>query len=102
MTRVIWYPERKLLRVSGHAGSAPEGEDLLCAAISTLTWTLGDAVTEFGGEMHLDRAGACVEIRARPTPGEAEERCGYLFRVIVNGFRGIAEKFPEYLGVEER
>ena len=102
MTNVIWYPERQLMRIAGHAGAAPEGEDLVCAAISTLTWTLGAAAEEFAGRTEIDSARAWVEIRAAPEGEEDTARCRYLFEVIAGGFAGIAEKFPEYLRIEKR
>ena len=32
--------------VKGHAGTAPAGQDLVCAAVSTLTYTLAENVAQ--------------------------------------------------------
>ena len=36
----IFYDGETSLRISGHAGSAPKGQDLICAAVTALALTL--------------------------------------------------------------
>ena len=44
------------LEVSGHAGAAPAGRDLVCAAVSALSWACIGYVSELYGRGRLCRA----------------------------------------------
>lgn len=57
------------LRLSGHAGSGPKGEDLVCAGVSTLACTLAASVEALG------REGKAEQVRIVLRPGFAEIRC---------------------------
>ena len=45
MIRVIYHPQHNRLTADGHAGSGPQGHDLVCAAISALALTLAGNVS---------------------------------------------------------
>ena len=102
MTTVIWEPEALCLSVKGHAGAAPAGEDLVCAAASILAWTLADTVTEtaeFYGHVRVREHGAEITVRAAPEE-DCEERCRAVFETVARGFSLLAEKHPEYIRME--
>ena len=40
MIKIAYYPKFHQLTIEGHAGSAPKGEDLICAGVSALWHTL--------------------------------------------------------------
>lgn len=46
MIRVVCAPGR--LTAEGHAGYAPEGKDVVCAAASALVWALAGVLQETG------------------------------------------------------
>lgn len=87
------------LTVSGHAGAAPRGEDLVCAAASMLVYSLAQAVLELGERGLLKEA---PEVRI--LPGEAviaavasDEGLRELrqsFRVARLGFQLLGESYP--------
>ncbi len=52
MIKVIYYREYNRLTVEGHAGSGPEGHDLVCASASALALTLA------GNVAHMEAIGA--------------------------------------------
>ena len=55
------------LTLQGHAGGAPRGQDLVCAAVSMLTYALAQRLTE------LDSKGALVQPpKICLTPGDAQ------------------------------
>lgn len=95
MIRVNYYPQEPRLLVSGHAGYAPLGEDIVCAGISALYCTL---------RMHE----GVVEVQGRYPPME-ERRCALcaeadrwqelkpLFDMIAMGMRDIAQRYPEHV-----
>ena len=101
MTRVFYDPDRLHLRVEGHATSAPAGEDLVCAAVSALCWTLiaeAEAEERYHAEIAADAETARVDVRCCPE-GASAFACGYLFDIIMGGFALLAENYPEYITI---
>ncbi len=101
MTTVLYEPEEFRLRIEGHAGSAPKGGDLVCAAVSALAWTLAGAAQEFRAGILIDEAKAIVDVRCRPE-AEARVRCRCLFDIIAGGLALIAQQNPEHLRIVNR
>lgn len=89
------------MEISGHAGSAPRGEDLICAACTILAYTLISA-TEGRGELrpqyYISNEDALIRVLCRPEEG-MEERCEEIFRAIESGFEVLALRHPEYVEV---
>lgn len=93
--------DRKNLRVTvkGHAGTAPAGMDLVCAAVSTLTYTLAVNVKK------LHRWGKVAKPKIRLEKGDAEISCiptgacrsmvQDVFEAVCIGFALLAEKYPD-------
>lgn len=93
--------DRKCLRVTvkGHAGTAPAGMDLVCAAVSTLTYTLAVNVKQ------LHRWGKVAKPKIRLEKGDAEISCvpvcscrsmvKDVFEAVCIGFALLAEKYPD-------
>lgn len=69
MIRAVYRRDRYALQVTGHAHSAPAGEDLVCAAASALVCTLAQAAER------LAERGILTDSRVRLAPGEAEIVC---------------------------
>ena len=51
MINITFVPQSLELRVEGHAQHGKKGEDIVCAAISTLFYTLGEALHQSGDMM---------------------------------------------------
>ena len=88
------------LTIKGHAGSAEKGRDLICAAVSTLTYTLVAELYELE-EMGLVDMG---DIQVRLEPGDAEVSFGSrswavegAYRTVCAGFKMLAKQYPEYV-----
>ncbi len=77
---------RDSLKIKGHAGYAPTGEDLVCAAVTILWRTL---VASLNRCEYQEAAGDCYMICGGLADTEA-------FRIILNGFRLISEHYPEH------
>ncbi len=82
MTTVHFDRRVAVLSLSGHAGAADRGRDLVCAALSALAET---AAAQPGAE--TERGEARMTVRA------AEERLAAL----AEGFRLLAREFPEFV-----
>ncbi len=81
MIRAVRSPGRLVIR--GHAGTAPKGQDLVCAAVSILTETLRAVLPEGAAEMG---EGFGAFRFSEPCP-EADFVCA--------GLKLLAESFPE-------
>ena len=105
MTRIRYDEERLRLEMEGHAGAAPAGEDLVCAAASMLWLTLREnlsgerAVRELQPVFIEGDGRRCAE--CYPADEESEGWARAIFRVIGTGLRLLAESFPQYVSFEE-
>lgn len=94
MIEVRIRPER--IEISGHAGYAEPGKDIVCAAVTALTQTLIQSIENLTDD----------EIEYRISPGKVEVEYGNLSeksKTLVDSFFVgiclIAEEFPEYVKV---
>lgn len=104
MIKVVYHRLHNRLTVDGHAGSGPEGHDLVCSAVSALALTLAgnvaymktrDAV--YGEIMKLDEGSA--EIQCTPYR-RYKDSVEQVFRSICVGFELLATKYPENISYE--
>lgn len=101
MTRVIFDRAGPELRCEGHAGAAPLGQDLVCAAESILLYTLLDYVGQREALMHPQvwLSPGRARILCRPEKGQ-RRRCRELMEAIFRGFELLEQAYP--LCVETR
>ena len=106
MIHVTYYKLFNRVTVEGHAGSGPEGHDLVCSAVSALALTLAgnvaymkaqDAV--YGEIIKLDEGNA--EIQCTPYR-RYKDSVAQIFRAICVGFELLATKYPENISYEVR
>lgn len=99
------YPDGRMeLRVSGHAGSAPKGEDLVCAAVSILVYTAATCLQEawLRGKLQVQPEILLQEgfarIRVKPM---AHHRAAaqQIFSVVRCGMEILAGSFPHHVRV---
>lgn len=94
------------LKVEGHAGAAPKGEDIICAAASILSYTLAQTLSYMHSEGKLQKkpnikindTGEAV-ITAKPKPEWYEEALHSYFVAQV-GFHLLAHNYPQHVAVE--
>ncbi len=90
--------------VSGHAGFADHGEDLVCAAVSVLTISILNGLTEILGRKDL---GEVVEegyvrfIIPEITDDPMKMKTDTLISTYLLGIRGIKEAYGDYIQFEE-
>lgn len=99
MIEITYYRDYNRVTVQGHAGTAPEGHDLVCAAVSAITGTLAANMEQ------LAQKGAvrapCIRLEKGDAEIGGEYRHGYrsLVQMVVSaicvGFELLAEKYPE-------
>ena len=102
MTRVLYEPKRFHLRIDGHAGSAPKGEDLVCAGVSALAFALLQAMTDFdGSEAVVEEEDGIIDVRCDPAPYEVIA-CEAVMDAFAGGLSLLASEYPQYVKYEER
>ncbi len=106
MIEVCYHRKYNRVTISGHAGSGPEGHDLVCAAVSALALTLA------GNVAYMEAQGAVRNVTTHLGEGKAEICCSpvrkykdsaeQIFRAICVGFELLAAKFPDNIKYEVR
>lgn len=87
------------LATSGHAGYAPAGQDIVCAAVSVLAQTLANKVEAAARSGRL--LTSCVQhgetfvVQALPKPGPNALMVASWFDFVEEGLRALAEEHPD-------
>lgn len=90
------------LRLSGHAGAAPYGEDIVCAAVSALFCTLAGGISaheelfERTPVVYLRSGDSFVQCEPK---AECRETVDVLYDVFLSGIYSIAIQHPENLKI---
>ena len=90
--------------IDGHAGYGDYGSDIVCAACSTLGYTLmqqAAAMHEAGAlrEMRQEHAAGHILLDFEAREG-AEKAVEAAVQTILGGFALLAEKYPDYVRLE--
>lgn len=80
----------------GHAGLAPRGKDVLCAAVSAIVETLAGAVIEILKRGTVERGEGWIRIRVDRPDRESELLCGAALLSI----RRLQAEHPEKIRIE--
>ena len=99
MIHVTYYRQYNRVTIDGHAGTGPEGHDLVCAAVSALALTLA------GNVAYMETQEAVYGVVTDLKEGNAEIQCtpyrrykdsvAQIYRAICVGFELLATKYPE-------
>ena len=90
------------MKLTGHAGQAKKGEDIVCASASILAYTVAQALQfqyEEGGlkkKPHLKLEPGDTVIIAKPKPESYEETL-HTFFVAQVGYCLLAKTYPQYV-----
>lgn len=90
------------LKVSGHAGSAEQGKDIICAAASILSYTLAQAVTFMHeeGKLHKKPNIRMKDGEAVITVKPKDEWYGealHAYFITQVGFHLLSHNYPQYV-----
>ena len=92
MIRVVWGRDRVTLR--GHAGYAPAGQDIVCAAVAAVVFALAGALEQQDAVEELTIRPGLVILAARP--GHEPE-----LQVLRSGLGQLAGRYPGCIRLEE-
>jgi uncharacterized protein YsxB (DUF464 family) len=94
MIDVIVHEDK--IEVSGHAGYAPRGQDIVCAGVTALTQTLAaslDGLTEDNPDYTIAPGVFKIETK------DLSDKARFLIDSFFIGICGIAEAYPEYVRI---
>lgn len=94
MTRI--EIEKNKITINGHAGYGPEGQDIVCSAISILTYTLIGALEDADIDYYEDIRPGHAHIEAFPD-NKNFEKSEIIFEVITKGLQILCENFAEFV-----
>lgn len=104
MTKIRMDWKNLKLEMTGHAGAAPAGQDLVCCAESILSQTLIGVLADMAADADMDWTGkpeqGYMMIEADPRKGHEAEVRSY-FRFAVKGLRMLAEAYPQNVEIRE-
>ena len=87
---------RHRLEISGHAGYAPAGSDIVCAGASALACALVDYLHQYAEGTQVLRRESGEVLLTCPVSGRADTA----IELALTGFSRIAEAYPRYAEVD--
>lgn len=106
MIIVRYYPTEYEISLSGHANTNKKGRDIVCAAVSTLFYTLANALElsskHIGTSLTVEDEEDLEEKRicCRPIKGH-EKAVQQTFWTILVGLRTLASQYPNAIKLVE-
>lgn len=100
MIRALYDRQAMRISVTGHAGYAPHGQDIVCAGASTLYYTLRaalEAEEEAGRGSVTDRGGEIIFAAA----DGSGERARLIMDTVWRGYELMAEQYGTYIKAEK-
>ena len=108
MTTVTFYSEGSRVtgfEVKGHSGYAPEGEDIVCAAVTSAVRLVECAVNDVLGleaSVKVKEQDASISLKLPSGLGQTNEStCQTLLAALMVHFVQLAEEYPDYITVLE-
>ena len=106
MIQATYYRSYNRLTVTGHAGSAEPGHDLVCASASMLAYTLAANVANMADNkqvrepiMKMDEGDTVISCKPRHN---LTTTVTLVFDTVCAGFGLLAYQHPEYISYEMR
>lgn len=98
MININFIPESLTIEIKGHANHGKKGEDIVCAAISTLFYTLGEALNQSAemlecAPMFKDEDGEGT-LCCKPKK-EYRGNIALTYRAILIGLELVANNYPK-------
>ena len=102
MINIEFNPKTFTLDITGHAEHGEKGEDIVCAAISTLFYTLGEALYKSNHMMAEDIVFSDEDgnghLSCKPKE-EYEANVSLIYWTILTGFELVSKNYKENLNL---
>lgn len=103
MINITFNPNTFTLDITGHAEHGKKGEDIVCAAISTLFYSLGESLyaTRYmmAEDVIFDDEDGNGHITCKPKE-EYEANVSLIFWTILNGFQLVARNYKKNVNLK--
>lgn len=100
MIEIKFKPKTMMVKVTGHAGQAEKGQDIVCSAVSILFYTLAQAVTTSRDALEDEPVIITNDgdglVACKPKEG-FEGVIQRTYWTILTGFDLLAEEYKEYV-----
>ena len=98
MINITFKPKTLELEIKGHAERGEKGEDIVCAAISTLFYTLGEALNQSSNMLSKppifkDKDGEGI-LSCKPKK-EYGGNIACIYRTVLIGMKLVANNYPK-------
>lgn len=105
MIHITFKPKTYELEIKGHAGQNKKGEDIVCSAISTLFYTLGqsliDSASMLKDKLIFEDKDGKGYLKCTPKE-EFEGNIARTYWTILEGFQLVAENYEKFVKFEVR
>lgn len=103
MIEIKFKPETMMVKVTGHAGQAEKGKDIVCSAVSILFYTLAQAVMD-SEDMLVEEPVVTIDdgngyVSCKPKE-EYDATMQRTYWTILTGFELVAQEYKEYVSFE--
>ncbi len=102
MIKVVFEQEEELIRAfssRGHAGSGVEGEDIVCAAVSALLFSVVNTLDHYQARMDL-RMGKKGYLACEIKDGYRDKEIQAILQVAKVGINSIVQEYSEFISME--
>ena len=94
------------IRIQGHAGYAPAGEDIVCAATSMLGALLEETLLRENTQgglrfLSVQKSNGVLELDFSPTLS-GWSRLSPVLEAVEHGFRLLADQYPSYVSLDHQ
>jgi uncharacterized protein YsxB (DUF464 family) len=89
-------------QISGHAGYAQHGQDIVCAAASFLAITIVNSLElQLGAAGKVESREGYLSYRLPDALNEAQRQIAQIIlRTLVTGFQNLQEEYPKYISIQ--
>ena len=98
MTNVVVSREKGhvvSVQCKGHSGYAPEGEDIVCAALSAVVQTAG-----VKADYHTDEDKGSLSLALGSMSEEKRRTCDAILETMLLGVKDLQEGYPAFIKLE--
>ncbi|MCQ2792610.1 MAG: ribosomal-processing cysteine protease Prp [Bacilli bacterium] len=93
----VSYSKRKI-EIKGHANYAPKGNDIVCAAVSSLLTTAINSLKGFKkSEIRIKGGEATIDIKHKVDRDDQTR-----LEMLITGLKLISKKYPKYIKIKEK
>ena len=97
MIKIEYDSKKYELSIEGHAEYAEKGNDIVCAAVSTLFFTLGESLTQYRNllsDLQIEVDTDIPKIFCKPLK-EYEGNIALIYITVLCGLQLLSENYPD-------